>query len=294
MSIPSFQSFLLPVLELFSDGEIHSVDECCSEIKNRMNISDEDAQELLPSGSDTRLRNRVYWALIYFNHALILDKPKKMHYQITDRGRELLSMGLNEITRKFLRENYPEFADFTSSKKDGADDSSDSNMTPEDEIDKAFRELNDSLADEVLNNTLSIDPYKFEYVVMELLSRMGYEGRVTKKSGDGGIDGIIDLDKFGFDKIFVQAKRWANPVGGKDIRDFIGSLQKVNKGIFITTSCFSDGAIESAKETDKTIVLIDGKKLARMMIDYGVGVQTVHSYEIKRIDGDFFESNREE
>lgn len=115
---------------------------------------------------------------------------------------------------------------------------------------------------------------------------------MTRKSGDGGIDGIIDQDKFGFDKIFVQAKRWSNPVGGLDIRNFIGSLKKVNKGIFITTSSFNDGAVECANDTDKSIILIDGKKLAKLMIDYGIGVQTVHSYDVKKLDTDFFEMNK--
>ena len=304
MSIPSFQSFLLPVLEVFSDGEMYSVDECCRIIKDKMGISDEDAQELLPSGVETRLRNRVYWSLIYFNHALLLDKPIKMHYKITDRGRELLDSHPYEITRKMLKEKYPEFAEFSSSSKKGngsSDDmADDNNLTPEDELDKAFRELNDGLADELLNNLLQVDPYKFEFIVMELLRKMGYGGisdeaiSVTRKSGDGGIDGVINQDNLGLEKIYVQAKRWVNPVSGKEIRDFIGSLQKVKKGIFITTSYFNESANESAKETEKTIVLIDGKRLSKLMIDYGIGVQTVHTYEIKKIDNDFFESNKEE
>lgn len=177
MSIPDFQSFLLPVLEVFSDNNMHSVDECCAIVKNKMNISDEDAQELLPSGNDTRLRNRVYWSLVYFNHALVLDKPVKMHYQITERGRDLLSLGLDKITRKLLRDKYPEFAEFSSSKRSsGGGQSDDSNLTPEDELDKAFHELNNGLAEELLNNLLLIDPYKFEYIVMELLKKMGYGG----------------------------------------------------------------------------------------------------------------------
>lgn len=298
MSIPDFQSFLLPVLEIFVDDNMHSVDECCTIIKNKMNISDEDAQELLPSGTDTRLRNRVYWSLVYLNHALILNKPIKSHYQITERGKELLNSGVEKITRKLLRDKYPEFAEFSSSKRSNGEQSDDSNLTPEDELDKAFRELNNGLAEELLNNLLLIDPYKFEYIVMELLKKMGYGGafdesvRVTRKSGDGGIDGIIDQDKFGFDKIFVQAKRWANPVSGLDIRNFIGSLKKVNKGIFITTSYYNEGAIECANDTDKNIILIDGKKLAKLMIDYGIGVQTVHSYDVKKLDTDFFEINK--
>ncbi|MBR0467290.1 restriction endonuclease [Candidatus Saccharibacteria bacterium] len=298
MSVPDFQSFLLPVLEIFSDGEIHSVDECCSIIKDKMNISDEDAQELLPSGGDTRLRNRVYWSLVYLNHALVLDKPKKVNYQITDRGRELLSSKPDRITRKMLREKYAEFADFSSSAKKEDDNN---NLTPEDELDKAFCELNNGLADELLNNLLLVDPYKFEYIVMELLEKMDYGGafdksvKVTKKSGDDGIDGVIDQDKLGLDKIFVQAKRWSNAVGSVEIRNFIGSLstKKVGKGIFITTSYFNDGAKECVKNADKTIVLIDGKRLAKLMIDFGVGVQVVHSYKVKKLDTDFFELNRE-
>lgn len=301
MSIPSFQSFLLPVLEVFSDGKMYSVDECCRIIKDKMSISDEDAQELLPSGTDTRLRNRVYWSLVYFNHALLLEKPIKMHYRITDRGEELLETHPSEITRKMLKEKYPEFAKFSSSKKDKGEDSvDDSNLTPEEELDKAFREMNDGLADELLNNLLQVDPYRFEYIVMELLRKMGYGGisdeavSVTKKSGDGGIDGIINQDNLGLEKIYVQAKRWANNVGSVEIRDFIGSLStnKSNKGIFITTSSFSDGAFECAKSADKMVVLIDGDTLSRLMVEFGVGVQTVHSYDIKKIDGDFFEINK--
>lgn len=269
-----------------------------------MNISDEDAQDLLPSGTDTRLRNRVYWSLVYFNHALLLEKPIKMHYKITDRGRELLESHPSEITRKMLIEKYPEFAEFSSLSKrevgDSDDAADDNNLTPEDELDKAFRALNDSLADELLNNLLQVDPYKFEYIVMELLRKMGYGGisdeavSVTKKSGDGGIDGVINQDNLGLEKIYVQAKRWANNVGSVEIRDFIGSLStnKSNKGIFITTSSFSEGAFECARSADKMVVLIDGNTLSRLMVEFGVGVQTVHSYDIKKIDGDFFEVNK--
>lgn len=156
---------------------MYSVDDCCRIIKDKMGISDEDAQDLLPSGTDTRLRNRVYWSLVYFNHALLLEKPIKMHYKITDRGKELLESHPSEITRKMLIENYPEFAEFSSSSKKevgGSDDTADgNNLTPEDELDKAFRALNDSLADELLNNLLQVDPYKFEYIVMELLRKWG-------------------------------------------------------------------------------------------------------------------------
>ena len=224
-----------------------------------------------------------------------------MHYQITDRGKELLGLGLDRITRKMLREMYPEFAEFSSStKKSNSGGQADDNLTPEDELDKAFHELNNGLAEELLNNLSLINPYKFEYVVMELLKRMGYGGtsdesiEVTKKSGDDGIDGIINQDKLGLDKIFVQAKRWSNVVGSVEIRNFIGSLstKKANKGIFITTSSFNEGAVDCSKNADKTIVLIDGVKLAKLMIDFGVGVQTVHSYDIKKIDTDFFESNK--
>lgn len=301
MSIPSFQSFLLPVLEIFSDGKTYSVDECCRIIKDKMKMSDEDAQELLPSGTDTRLRNRVYWSLVYFNHALLLEKPIKMHYKLTDRGRELLESRPGEITRKMLIEKYPEFAKFSSPKKDTDKEPIDYNsLTPEEELDKAFREMNDGLADELLNNLLQVDPYKFEYIVMELLRKMGYGGisdeavSVTKKSGDGGIDGIINQDNLGLEKIYVQAKRWTNNVGSVEIRDFIGSLStnKSNKGIFITTSSFSESALECAKSADKTVVLIDGNFLSRLMVDFGVGVQTVHSYDIKKIDSDFFEANK--
>lgn len=304
MSVPDFQSFLLPVLEIFADGRIHSVDECRTIIKTKLNISDEDAQELLPSGTDTRLRNRVYWALVYFNHALVLDKPEKMSYQITDRGRELLNSHPNAITRKMLRDKYPEFAEFSSPKQRRESNeeaqSDDSSLTPEDELHKAFSELNDSLAEELLNNLHSVDPYKFERIVMDLLKKMGYGGIsdesviVTRKTNDDGIDGIINQDELGLDKIFVQAKRWDNNVGSVDIRNFIGALssKKVNKGIFITTSGFNDGAEDCARNADKTVVLIDGKELAKLMVDYGIGVQAMHSYEIKKIDTDFFEANK--
>lgn len=303
MSIPAFKDFLLPVLEIFGDGSTHSVDECCEIMQRKLGLSDEEASELLPSGSDTRLRNRTYWALVYFCHALVLDKPKKANYSITDRGRELLNSNPGYITRRMLRDKYPEFADFYMVKKsrDEKDNTeNDDTLTPEDELEKAYSELKRGLAEELLNNLYTVNPYKFEHIVMDLLGKMGYGGsfdgsvKVTKKSNDGGIDGIINQDRLGLDKIFMQAKRWQNSVGDPEIREFIGSLStnRVNKGIFITTSYFTDKAKDCAKNTEKTIILIEGKELANMMVDYGIGVQSVHSYDVKILDADFFEMNR--
>jgi restriction system protein len=300
MAVPEFQSFMLPVLNLFSDNNIHTTSECMDVAINYFKLDDNDIKLTVPSGKQTLVANRVYWSLTYLKKSLLLNTVKRGEYKITSRGQALLKTKPKRIDKKLLSQ-YEEYRSFSNIDNDSNisinnNEKNDDN-TPEEEIDKIYKKINEQLADDLLEIILEKDPYYFERLVMDVLTKMGYGDPnnnfniVTKKSGDEGIDGIINQDKLGLDKIYVQAKRWNENVSRPELQKFVGALsaKKSNKGIFITTSDFTKEAKEYANNLSHTIILINGKDLTKLMIEYNVGVQINYSYDIKKIDNDYFE-----
>ncbi|MBD2664130.1 restriction endonuclease [Richelia sinica FACHB-800] len=301
MAIPDFQSIMLPLLQYAGDGKEHSLREAITYLADVFNLSDEEKKELLPSGQQAVFDNRVGWTRTHLKKAGLLQDPKRGFFQITERGKEVLSQNPAEINLKFLNQ-FPEFIEFKTSKKDN--DKSElieiteiSETTPQESIEFGYQKIRKELELELLNRVKSCSPDFFERLVVDLLVKMGYggsrrdAGKAIGKSNDGGIDGIIKEDKLGLDIVYIQAKRWDNTVVGRpEIQKFVGALhgQRARKGVFITTSKFSQEARDYVSIIDSKIVLIDGQELAQLMIDNHVGVSTVSIYEIKKIDSDYF------
>ncbi len=257
---------------------------------------------MLPSGATTTFGSRVSWACTYLKKAGLLSAPKRGFISITERGTEALAKNPLTINVAFLKQ-YPEFRAFQTSTKvneqetDGNTPEVSLIKTPNETVESGYLKLRAQLADELLETVKTCSPSFFERLVVELLVKMGYggsladAGRAVGKSGDGGIDGIIKEDKLGLDVIYIQAKRWdQNSIGRPQVQQFAGALQgqRAGKGIFITTSVFTDDARNFVKGIGSKIVLIDGDELATLMIDYGIGVTTIATYEVKRIDSDYF------
>lgn len=299
MSIPNFQNFMLPILDLFKDSKEHTAKECKERVIKQFSLNTDEIMESVPSGKQTVVDNRVYWSLTYLKKALLLKTISRGQYIITKRGIELLNTNPNRIDKKLLSQ-YKEYRVFSNQENLVGEEETETYInaeeeTPEEVIHEAYENINKQLADDLLEMILSYDGYCFEKLVMDLLTKMGYgnvnRNTVTKKSKDGGIDGIIYQDKLGLDRICVQAKRWAKgTVGSQEIQKFSGALlqNNVTKGIFITMSNFTKGAKEAAKQIGN-IRLIDGQEFTQLMIDYNVGVQTSYIYEIKKLDKDYFD-----
>ena len=300
MSIPDYQTFMLPLLRYASDGKEHKMSDAVRDLSDQFNLTKEDRQALLPSGSNLVIVNRVGWARTYLKKAGLLSAPKRATFQLTDRGRELLAMNPSEVTNKTLQ-HYAEFNTFRMKAKPDSpavdeQASTPISMTPEEALEWGYQNLTQSLSEELLSKIASCPPAFFENLVVELLVKMGYGGskkeaaQIVGKSGDAGIDGIIKEDKLGLDTIYVQAKRWENVVGRPEIQRFAGALlgKKAKKGIFITTSSFTKEAKDYAEGIEAKIILIDGEDLALYMIQNNLGVDTMHTYEIKKIDSDYF------
>ena len=301
MSIPDFQAIMLPLLELAGDDEIHSLSDAVGKLADKLDLSEEERTELLPSGQQPTFYNRVGWARTYLKKAGLLTDPRRGHFRITERGREALESHPPRIDRQYLQQ-FEEFVDFASGTQDTADGEDQSEdlreLTPEEILENAYQEIREDLAEELLDYVVRSGSGFFEKLVVELLVQMGYGGsrrdaaRAVGRSGDRGIDGIIDEDRLGLDVIYVQAKKWSdhNPVGRPEIQKFVGALQgrRARKGIFITTSRFTENARDYANRIDTRVVLIDGERLTDLMIDHGVGVSPLTTYEIKRVDSDYF------
>ncbi len=301
MSIPDYQTLMLPLLKFASDEQEHSLREATDFLAKSFNLSIIDLEEVLPSGQQSIFLNRVGWAKTYLVKSKILVATKRGYFKITDRGKSLLSQNLTIINNRFLRQ-FPEFIEFQHKKNEK--DSSveliteiEISKTPEESLEIAYQTIRNSLASEIIDRVKSCSPYFFERLVVELLVKMGYGGTlqeasalVTRKGSDEGIDGIIKEDRLGLDIIYIQAKRWENVVGRPEIQKFVGALagQQAKKGVFITTSNFTKDAKSFADKIENKIILIDGEQLAEFMIDYNVGVSNVTSYELKRIDSDYF------
>lgn len=300
MSVPDFQSLMLPVLSHLGDGAVHGVRDVVGGVAAALSLSTSDLEELLPSGKQTRYENRILWALHYLKRAQVVAAPVRGKYAITDRGRELLDEKPAAIGMKTL-ERYPEYLEFVargaSGEKKVIEPVIDESSTPEERLEAAFAELQARVAVDVLERLRSIDPIRFESVVLEVLIAMGYGGSdperasLTARSHDGGLDGVINEDELGLDRVVVQAKRYNSPVDVKLVREFAGSLDEhgTDKGVFFTTDKFTSPAIEYAKSIKKRIILIDGVELARLMVRFGVGVSSAKVLSVPRIDSDFFD-----
>lgn len=303
MSLPPFHQFMLPILEFTSDGEEKTYPQTMERMAAHFNLSQRDVEERLGSGGQTVLYSRVTWACTYLANSGLLDRPRRGRFRITDRGRSVLTERLSAIDLAYL-ERFPEFVEWRN-KKSGATETGEAPIpvvdtierTPEERLSEAHRELHAALADEVMESINALTPAGFERLVLQVLVALGYGGgrkeyaTVTGRSGDGGIDGIIQEDKLGLDMVYVQAKRWEGTVGPGEIHKFIGSLsiQRAHKGVFITNSTFTAGAIEASKQAQVKVRLINGDELAKLMIDFDVGVSAVQTYVVKRLDSDFFE-----
>jgi restriction system protein len=300
MGVPDFQSFFKPLLELAGDGEEHSVREAREVIARRMNLSEADLSELLPSGTQTKFDNRVAWAKSYFVQAKVLESTQRGYFRITDRGRELLAKGHSRIDIRIL-DQYSEFVEFHSPSRDNDSQHSPEIVptqteTPEEILQKAYQNIRNELGAELLNRVKSNSPRFFEALVVDLMIAMGYggskvdAGKALGQTGDEGIDGIIKEDRLGLDVIYLQAKRWDGTVGRPEIQRFVGALhgKRARKGVFITTGRFSEDAIDYVNNIEPKVSLIDGRNLANLMIDCNLGTTTAASYELKRIDSDYF------
>ncbi|MCP3682892.1 MAG: restriction endonuclease [bacterium] len=297
MTIPDYQSLMLPLLKFLSDEQEHKTREAVEKLSDEFNLSEDERKELLPSGQQPIIDNRVGWARTYMLKAGLLEAPKRGYIKISEKGKEILKQNPERINVKFL-EQFPDFIEFRTIKKETSKENSKEDeeledITPDELMGKGYNLITASLAQELLEKIRKVDPSFFEEVVGKLLFAMGYGTcEITGGSGDKGVDGIVNQDKLGLDRIFFQAKRYdeSNSVNARDVRDFVGTLDLhgVNKGIFITTSRFPKDTNEILKKTPKNIILIDGPKLAKLMMEHNVGVSSQKTYQIKQIDTDFF------
>lgn len=299
--IPDYQSIMLPLLEFISDGKEYKMRNVTDELALKFAVSEDEQKELLPSGVAPVFYNRTAWAKTYLKKAGLIESPKQGIVIISKRGLDVLKQKPNLINVKFLKQ-FSEFVDFQTSKREDSIENEtseeQSKQTPEELLEIAYQKIRKSLASELLNNVVDLSPSFFEKLVVELLVKMGYGGSIKDagkamgKSGDEGIDGTIKEDKLGLDIIYIQAKRWkpGNVVGRPELQKFVGALagQGAKKGIFITTSNFTKEAIEYTPRNETKIVLIDGHQLAQLMIDYNLGCTNHQTYEVKKIDSDYF------
>jgi restriction system protein len=317
VAIPDYQTLMQPVLAVHADGREHSSSDIREALAARFGLTDEDRRRLLPSGRTPLFNNRAHWAVTYLAQALALERTRRGHTRITERGRQLLDCHPERVGTDDLEE-FPEFVAFVSRSTgrarrpsseqrgngdhDAAAATPSSSATPRDAttpdevMDAAYRELHSALADELLERIKAQQPAFFEGLVLDVLTAMGYGGSRSDaaerlgRAGDGGIDGVIREDALGLDVIYVQAKRWDGSVGRPVIQGFVGALHGAHaeKGVLITTSHFTSDAIRYAEGVSARVILIDGLRLAELMIDWGVGVTETTRYELKRVDGDYF------
>lgn len=303
MAIPDFQSFMLPMLEMAADGREHSLAEARHVLAAHFGLSEEERNELLPSGRQRRFDNRAAWSKVYLQRAGLLEGPRRAHFKITDRGRSVLAENLERISIAFL-DRFEEFREFRSGAVEDAEampspastSPSEASETPEELLEQAYQSIRAEVASDLLSWVKTASPRFFENLVVELLLKMGYgrnraeAGRAIGGAGDEGVDGIISEDRLGLDNIYIQAKRWQGTVGRPEIQQFVGALhgKRARKGVFMTTGNFSTEARDYVARIESRIVLIDGRQLAEYMLDLGVGVSTKAIYEVRRIDSDYF------
>lgn len=302
--IPDYQTLMRPVLEAAANSEV-SNNYVIEKLADEYNLTEEERTELLPSGKQATFSNRVQWAKSYLKQAGLLEYTRRSHFIITDLGKKALLSG-ETINTAYLKQ-YDSFREFQARTKPskGEDEEIDTPLdeisTPDEIIRKAYKQINNALAEEMLEKIRSASPKFFEALIVDLFIAMGYggatadAGRSLGQTGDNGVDGVIDQDALGVDQVYLQAKRYAdaNTVGSGAIRDFFGALNihRAHKGIFVTTSTFSPSAIETAKSLGSRIVLIDGFHLARLMIRYGIGCRTEETFHVKKLDEEYFDPN---
>ena len=298
MALPKYDEFYRLVLNALQDGKSHSMKEVRNSIAQTLHLTEQDLSETLSNGSSV-YAGRVGWAKTYLKKAEMIDSPQRGYITITPAGQSLLASNepitnalLAKLSSAFLDFYRPQSGNSTSTQSDSGNTQISTPETPQETFERVYNLINEQLADELLNDVLNQSPVFFEHLVVDLMKAMGYgDGLVTKYSGDDGIDGIIHEDKLGFNLIYIQAKRWKPdiPITKPELQKFAGAMMgppKVEKGLFITTAKFSPKAKEYA--TAQHIILVDGKKLTELMIEYGVGVSTQKAYLIKRIDSDYF------
>ncbi|MDN3489726.1 restriction endonuclease [Pseudoalteromonas sp. APC 3694] len=304
--IPNYQQFMRPFLQIANDANGNEVKlrNVINQLADQFGLTDEERSETLPSGRQSILDNRVGWARTYLTKAGLLEATRRAHFVITSRGKEALSEDV-DINNEYLKK-FDEFIVFKQKSNDGVGTENNSDnieheelSTPDEILRAAYKKVNEALAQDILERTRKVTPDFFEDLLIELLIAMGYGGagegaaHALGKSGDNGVDGVIDQDPLGVDQIYIQAKRYAegNNVGAGDIRDFFGALnlKRAQKGIFITTSDFTSSAQDTANNLGTRIVLINGKELAKLMLRYNIGSRDEDVLHIKKIDEDFFE-----
>jgi restriction system protein len=308
MAVPDFQAFMLPLLSELADGQEHDLKDLYVTLALKLNLSEQDKDELLPSGKQRKYHSRIGWARTYLKKAGLLYTVKRARFIITEDGKNLLASQPQAINKTML-EQYPSYMEFLQLSKSSDKDSSlssspsllvdeENELSPTEQMSVSFKTIQSELVDELLDVIRVGSPKFFETLVVDLMLAMGYggwskeSGKATQYSSDGGIDGVINEDPLGLDIIYLQAKRYkeSNTVGRPDIQAFSGALdmQRARKGVFITTSRFSNDALDYVQRIEKKIVLIDGQQLAEMMIKYNLGVSVKSTYQVKNIDTDYF------
>jgi restriction system protein len=299
-SIPTYEQFMLPLLRFLSDGEVKKLVDAYDHLSSHFNLNDEQRRVLLPSGNQSVVENRIGWAKTYLKKAQVIDYPKRGVMSITQRGLDLLATNPAALTQQTLTK-YDEFKQFKNKVNNSRGQKQETQQqelesTPTETLELAYSTLRSDLAEDLLRQVKSMSPTFFERLVVDLMIALGYggsrreAGQATSRSSDGGIDGIISEDRLGLDVIYLQAKRWEDSVSRPELQKFAGALQGVRakKGVFITTSSFTQGAREYVSNVESKIILIDGQALADLMIDFNVGVSTKMKYEVKTIDSDYF------
>ena len=301
--IPTHQDLMRPVLELALDNEVR-IRDAVETLADEFDLTEEERAELLPSGKQSRFANRVHWAKSYLNQAGLVELTRRGFFVASELGRKVASDREQKIDTEFLQ-SFDDFQDFKQRSRQTPVGSSEisgesqQELTPDEALRSAHKAINEALGAELLSKVQGASPRFFEEMIVDLLILMGYggsaddPGRAIGKSGDDGVDGLIDQDPLGVDQIFIQAKRYqtGNVIGAGHIRDFFGALnlKRATKGIFFTTSSFSNQAVETAGNLSNRIVLIDGRALSRLMLRYGVGCRTEEILELRKLDADFFD-----
>ncbi len=304
MPVPDYQTLMLPVLKLVASG-YETIPECLQPLSQSFDLTEDEVGQLLPSGKQTVLANRAHWARTYLSQAGLVEPVKRGHYRVTETGRATVESGIEKLDKTYL-ERFDAFQDFLQRSRTGnstepkpeSERPELESTTPEMRIEAAATEIESALSREVIEAVLSLSPARFEQLVVDLLLAMGYgggdleRGLQTSLSGDGGLDGIINEDELGLDAVYVQAKRYAvdNKVGRPALNAFVGSLtgEGATKGVFVTTSDFSRDAMEYVARVQQRIVLINGDRLARLMIKHEVGVRPRKTYVLRSVDEDYF------
>jgi restriction system protein len=297
MTIPSFEYFMLPILKNTEDGKEYYFRDVMEKIINETQLTEEERTKLLPSGSTLVVNSRIGWARTYLTKAGLLKKTKRGYFAISQDGIKLLKTNPKGINLKLL-DQYDSFKSWRIHNVNDSEkvENIDKDITPDELIENELQIIKKQLEDDLLEQLKQVSPGKFENIVVDLLVKMGYGGskkeaaQVVGKTGDGGIDGIIKEDKLGLDAVYIQAKRWDSQVGRPEIQKFAGALlgQKAKKGVFLTTGTFSNEAFKYAENLDTKIILIDGHYLTELLFEYNLGVSISKTYEIKKVDSDYF------